>query len=455
MGSRGEVVCPSWPPNDPEWRADKDGSVRRPKRRNDEERLKQFFECCREAWTPALKGFLLHHPYLFGLTDRYGCAALHHATMSGSVEFVAALLEVYSDPRTFERRFVVYGSPEELRKDGLRLCGPFKHALCPDGEPPPGSVQAAPGGSRAHASGVRPGDVLERVDGSRVAGGLRRSLPTLEEVARACSGADTVKSHSFPLTLTFTRPAHADVLAQESWGFLGAASCIGPGFRQIRRMLHAERQRLDAAVSAAATSAPVDAGCEAGRVASAGSRSAPAACNMGACRARRPPPLLAPPAEAAALAEVSCATPSSSRSPATAMPKTPASPAAEATPGQQVGAAAPAARASSKNPAPPALPAGIPESLPASRRAPAGLARDAKALDATQPSSRKASTGRAMPALPVLVRTQHRRVPLAPRQQPADGLQLPTVASKPHNAANAPQLQVMVKMRPQGSMVRF
>merc|ERR1719469_1408603 len=112
------VLGHAWLPADSEWqRAEAVGRVKRPKLDADRAKLAQLFAACRKANVREARALVMHFPYLLALTDNYGFTALHHGVLSRDVEFVAQLLDMYHDPRTFTRKFVRYDTEEQLRDD--------------------------------------------------------------------------------------------------------------------------------------------------------------------------------------------------------------------------------------------------------------------------------------------------------------------------------------------------
>jgi len=237
-----------WPPPDPEWRAEKAGRVKRPKARLDETRLRDFHMCCREGNHREVKMFGLHYPYLLSLTDRYGYSALHHAAMSGSPEMLKEVLDLYRNPKSFERRYVKYMSEEELCEDGLCL---RPGTAGPDDECPLLVQQVAPRSLSALA-GLAAGDVLKVIDGQRIMHDIyqvahRVRLPTLGEIYNATEGTGRLNCHNFPMTLAFDRPAHVEILGQDTWRWMDSAGGLGTKFGKIRKMLIKEQRMLEKA----------------------------------------------------------------------------------------------------------------------------------------------------------------------------------------------------------------
>lgn len=229
-----------WPLPEHEWRANTNGRVRVPKCREDERRLRELHAYCREANHDEMKTIAMHYPYLLSLTDRYGNSALHAAVMSGHPGFVAKLLALYRHPRAHQRRIVRYEDADAFLNDGLSF-----HEIPGDTEWEPNKViVSSPPFEQglADAAEVLPGDLLETVVSDPVVDHLRRKrrIVTTEKVLRALAGTERIVDHNFPIELTFSRPAHAELLAEDAWKFLDVAAGTQERFRKVKGLLQRE-----------------------------------------------------------------------------------------------------------------------------------------------------------------------------------------------------------------------
>jgi len=266
----------NWSPAEIEWqRAQVTGPVKKPKLRSDEVKLKELLLCCRMANFREVRALVTHYPYLLALTDDFGFTALHHAEMSGDGEFMAKLLELYSDPRTFTRKFVRYETEEDLKADGLEVQGSCSSSSSvstgggsngrggpPSGRRPPKPaavrleesstrsdepvdntvfVQLVAPKSIAAAAGVMPGDELVEVECAFVNGMRHQGRPVdiLEAVYGTASFAE-----GFPCTLTFQGSACTEILGRDSWTPLHAAAGGGRHYKQVCQLLKQEQRKL-------------------------------------------------------------------------------------------------------------------------------------------------------------------------------------------------------------------
>lgn len=187
---------------------------------------------------------MTHFPYLLSLTDAHGFSALHHAEMSGNPCFVAQVLELYRDPKTFALKVLTYESEEELLEDrrlGVELASSFRAFVEPSEALP--AVLSVGKGSLAEAAGVMAGDVLEAVRGATFLS--QRNTPPLEgDVlgALCIGGSDCL---GFPVVLEFRGSACAQILCRDGWTpSHGAAGKAGnAGHRQILDQLLTEKSQ--------------------------------------------------------------------------------------------------------------------------------------------------------------------------------------------------------------------
>jgi len=253
-----------WKPAEPEWqRAQVSGCVKKPKLQADEAKLKDLCFFCRVANFREVRALVFHWPYLLALSDSYGFTALHHAQMSGDAEFMAQLLELYHDPRTFTRKFVRFESEEELRSEGLRLqygsCSRSK-AGSAVGSKAGSSVRSADNesvvvefvhpGRLCATAGIMPGDTVEGLESQPVRGrpqsqGQNEEV-TIEDIFDVVMG-DRKLGSGFPLTLEFHGPACTEILGRNGWTPLHAAAGAGKRFEKVCELLNHEQLKLPVA----------------------------------------------------------------------------------------------------------------------------------------------------------------------------------------------------------------
>mmetsp|Transcript_61175 Transcript_61175/g.108856 ORF Transcript_61175/g.108856 Transcript_61175/m.108856 type:complete len:421 (-) Transcript_61175:48-1310(-) len=206
------------------------GPVRFPKRKSDEMKLRELLNICRYGNIREARAIVQHTPQLLTFTDKYGLTALHHAQMSQKAEFFCNFLQLYHDPRFFERKFVRYENVQELREEFLCLekppgdrppdpapappapgRGPAKPAPVLPLPPGPIVLQNLAKGSRACWEGVVPGDTLEGIysDNPR----SRNFRKIAREVCDTVDGAGKMED-CFPLSLEFRGPACRELLRE-------------------------------------------------------------------------------------------------------------------------------------------------------------------------------------------------------------------------------------------------
>ncbi|CAE7617392.1 unnamed protein product [Symbiodinium natans] len=211
-------------------------------------RLRDLHVNCREANFREVKKYAVHYPHLFRVADVIGNTALHYAAMSLDAEFVAFVLDIYREPKNFATLTVRYETREALLGDGL--------ALRPGGPYSAGDFVVARLSQQGLAAtvGVLVGDGLEATssefDFSRRDAFVRvQPDPKVEDIVRALENGSWPKC--FPLLLRFRRPAHMEILAEDTWTLVEAGVTerkLHPDIlRQgtlILRMLSRERQLL-------------------------------------------------------------------------------------------------------------------------------------------------------------------------------------------------------------------
>lgn len=241
------------------------GPVRQPKRKSDEMKLRELLNICRYGNIREVRAMVQHTPQLLTYTDKYGLTALHHAQMSRKAEFFSELLQIYHDPRFFERKFVKYSNVQELRDELLCLARPPedpKLARRPDAKSdppvasrgpakplpvvplPPGPVvvQNLAKGSRACWEGVVPGDTLEGVYSENPRSRNFRKIA--REVCDTTDGAGRMED-CFPMSLEFRGPACRELLREckAALSHVGksATGVAGPPGPRMGRPIRARR----------------------------------------------------------------------------------------------------------------------------------------------------------------------------------------------------------------------
>eukprot|EP00928_Gymnodinium_smaydae_P031397 TRINITY_DN23053_c0_g1_i1.p1 TRINITY_DN23053_c0_g1~~TRINITY_DN23053_c0_g1_i1.p1 ORF type:complete len:447 (+),score=88.50 TRINITY_DN23053_c0_g1_i1:96-1436(+) len=261
-GLRQKFNQQSWPLPDPEWRANRRGGhVKLPKARDDEARLRILHQSCRAKDVDEVVALAMHFPYLLSLTDGFGLTALHCAAQTGDPDFFARVLALYRQPSAYERRLVSFPDAEDLRCDGLRLhIGNGLPAERGRREKQrkelPVVVAEVPAWSRSGTAGIRRGDQLEGVaDGQRILKSLgpskRQRLPSAREILCALEEDGPLVSTVFPVSLSFRRPPHLEILEQDTWDFVETAAAGDPAFQKIKRLIARERRLLEKAAEEA------------------------------------------------------------------------------------------------------------------------------------------------------------------------------------------------------------
>lgn len=226
-------------------RAAVSGCVRKPRLESDEARLKALCASCRSGNFREVRALVTHFPYLLSLTDAHGFSALHHAEMSGDPAFVAQLLQLYRDPRSFALKVLRYRSEGELLDDrdrGLEICGVTAQGPTAIGSTA-ATVRCVGLGTLAEAAGVMPGDTLEAIRGASFLS-QRQQPPVAKDVLEALRSGHS-ESLGFPVTLEFRGSACAQILCKDGWtpSHGAAGMAVGRQYREILGHLLNEQEQ--------------------------------------------------------------------------------------------------------------------------------------------------------------------------------------------------------------------
>jgi len=193
--------------------------VREPKLESDKSKLRELCKQCRHANFVEARAIAVHWPHLLSLTDKSGFGPLHHAEMSGDPHFVAQILKLYKNPRTFPLKFLRYETPEDLILDydlgfTLRLLTDDDAAA---GKGVVGShvANGVPDLSRASRMGVMAGDVLEAVTPDGAVGLTLRHPPPLVDGREVFDVL--IREMPFPLTLEMRGSGCCLILQGDGW----------------------------------------------------------------------------------------------------------------------------------------------------------------------------------------------------------------------------------------------
>lgn len=171
-----------------------------------------------------------HYPYLLGLTDAHGFSALHHSVMSGEPSFIAKVLQLYRDPKTFSIKNLVYDTEEEMERDremGVEVVGRKSESHVE------ATVVTIGRGSKAEEAGLMPGDRLEACSGTGFLS-YRQPPPLSTDILEALRSKNISTSFGFPVTLEFRGNAAVEILAKDGWAPThGAAGRGAHGDKQI------------------------------------------------------------------------------------------------------------------------------------------------------------------------------------------------------------------------------
>lgn len=248
-------------------RAEVRGRVRAPKLDSDAAKLATLCKHCRRGDFREVRAIVAHYPYLLALTDASGFGPLNHAEISGDSRFVAQLLELYRNPRTFALKVVRYESEEEWLRD--ERCGFELRLVSAASAASGGGVGPGPGGggglgegrqtllvvehagnerSLSAAAGLLPGDVLEAVSSGDAQGPAGAAVGPLE--AQPPSGEDLWdvlhgrgrgrgEESRYPMSLVFRGSASAQMLLGDGWTPChgAAGNSARPGSRRILAQL--------------------------------------------------------------------------------------------------------------------------------------------------------------------------------------------------------------------------
>ncbi|CAE7362529.1 unnamed protein product [Symbiodinium natans] len=194
-------------------RADVKGRIKKPKLDKDMAKLKDLFAFCEDANFREVRAMVSHYPYLLGLTDAHGFSALHHSVMSGEPSFIAKVLQLYRDPKTFSIKNLIYGTEEELMRDvemGVEVVGrkSENHVEA--------TVVSIGKGTKAEEAGLMPGDRLEACSGTGFLS-YRQPPPLSTDILEALRSKYISTSFGFPVTLEFRGNAAVEILAKDGW----------------------------------------------------------------------------------------------------------------------------------------------------------------------------------------------------------------------------------------------
>jgi len=211
-------------------RADVKGRVKKPKLDKDLAKLKDLFAFCEDANFREVRAMVSHYPYLLGLTDAHGFSALHHSVMSGEPSFIAKVLQLYRDPKTFSIKNLVYDTEEEMVRDvemGVEVVGRKSESHVE------ATVVTIGRGSKAEEAGLMPGDRLEACSGTGFLS-YRQPPPLSTDILEALRSKNISTSFGFPVTLEFRGNAAVEILAKDGWAPThGAAGRGAHGDKQI------------------------------------------------------------------------------------------------------------------------------------------------------------------------------------------------------------------------------
>jgi len=211
-------------------RADVKGRVKKPKLDKDMAKLKDLFAFCEDANFREVRAMVSHYPYLLGLTDAHGFSALHHSVMSGEPSFIAKVLQLYRDPKTFSIKNLVYDTEEEMERDremGVEVVGRKSESHVE------ATVVTIGRGSKAEEAGLMPGDRLEACSGTGFLS-YRQPPPLSTDILEALRSKNISTSFGFPVTLEFRGNAAVEILAKDGWAPThGAAGRGAHGDKQI------------------------------------------------------------------------------------------------------------------------------------------------------------------------------------------------------------------------------
>jgi len=198
------------------------GRVRRPKLSKDETRLKQLCVHCRNGDFREVRALVTHFPYLLSLTDNFGFGPLHHAEMSNNPWFVAQVLKLYRNPKTFALKVVTYEAEEDLlrdQKEGFEFRLDVVESTRLANMQVIRVVSVGPK-TAAAAVGVAPGDVLETVGGE--------SFPQLQPMSQDDDVLIALGTNvRYPLTLELRGSAATQALSGDGWTPSHGAACHG------------------------------------------------------------------------------------------------------------------------------------------------------------------------------------------------------------------------------------
>ncbi|CAE7495978.1 unnamed protein product [Symbiodinium pilosum] len=221
-------------------RADVKGRVKKPKLDKDMAKLKDLFAFCEDANFREVRAMVSHYPYLLSLTDAHGFSALNHSVMSGEPSFVAKVLQLYRDPKTFSIKNLVYETEEELMRDvemGVEVVGrkSENHVEA--------TVVSIGKGTKAEEAGLMPGDKLEACSGTGFLS-YRQPPPLSTDILEALRSKYVSTSFGFPVTLEFRGNAAVEILAKDGWTPThGAAGRGARGDKQVLWQLLGEEDK--------------------------------------------------------------------------------------------------------------------------------------------------------------------------------------------------------------------
>lgn len=227
-------------------RADVHGRFKIPKLSQDRRRLQDLFAYCQDANMREVRAIVCLYPYLLAHTDQNGFTALHYAEMSGDPVFMAKVLQMYRDPKTYTLKVVTYESEKELLND-IRKGLVVQRASTSESEVGTPSlalthkarVRDVGHGTKASQANIMIGDTLEAVTGSSLVSWHQPPPPEDDPLDALREGRPS--SFGFPVTLQFLGSASSEILCSRGWTPThAAAGGGGPQFSEITDLLLSE-----------------------------------------------------------------------------------------------------------------------------------------------------------------------------------------------------------------------
>jgi len=191
------------------------GCVRKPRLDKDDAKLKELCKQCRDGNFREVRAIAVHYPHLLSLTDKHGFGPLHHAEMSGNSDFVAQVLKLYRNPKSFALKVLCFETEAEMWQDQqlgfeMRCMNPLTDK---NTQTFTVLVERVPDGSKASTAGIMPGDWLEAVRNDTSLLESRMPPPKADDVFGALRGP----SWKFPISLEFRGSALVSLLAKDGW----------------------------------------------------------------------------------------------------------------------------------------------------------------------------------------------------------------------------------------------